>query len=902
MNLSFRPVALVSLWEPAQLDSRHLVAFMPDQSSKTVYDWQWVSHDPGTPEGREELKNFLELELQGATLVYSPAGATRFIPTTDREKREAMTQARYVLLGNRGAWFCQPFREKIPFSRGSGDVLYDILLIKYVTNRQKAQKLAAMPFRRLLSKLEVIPWDLDREVRDRMRQGRPSWQPLMEAVRVSEPRPDWQLNFERAFEWFLDEQEVELRAREYPFMRDPEGDRSGVVRLRYDRDRDRQRIDRHRTGLFALFAKKASRRPSFGDFFDLNTGDEDESAGSLDYCPDDDGRSHWRERRGKARLVARLDEDLITVEVAHDSAHAIPERGWLRYSDDLGTEFALRRQREASGEFLESKSLMSHLHSPTTIKGFRSRWEDAGKGLLGGADDRVKDMLTSQAFYALHGPPGTGKTTVAAHAVAAFLRAERGARILVSAQSNFALDNLALRILKMVNGLNVLAIRISTTRGEDKVRTELDDYRLENIALRLTKEIEAGCALRLERRTDSVPIRAILGRWKAALETGHLELTDRVRRGANLVFATCSAATRRNVDAVGSFGVYDWVIVEEAAKAWPTELAIPLVRGVRWSLIGDHKQLPAHRRLEVEELLTECADSDDDDLREHGQARADYARIFSLFGSLFEEPEPPAQAPKQASGLSQPPAQAPKQAGGLSRPLGRLNMQFRMREPIAEVVSRAFYADPVKVDGDGLPLGTLKTHEGNEKDSGIVEPAALAGQALVWLDTEGVEGCAAKGCWRNEGEVYLIARLLKAMRPAPLALPAGPDEEPLAILTPYREQIDALRAAGLPAGCEDHVYTLHEFQGREANVVIASLVRDTKRRAGTVQSNLGHTANPELINVLFSRARLLLVVVGNFTHFRDSGVEFWRSVCATVQREGQVLPAGEVLPREEGDA
>ena len=62
------------------------------------------------------------------------------------------------------------------------------------------------------------------------------------------------------------------------------------------------------------------------------------------------------------------------------------------------------------------------------------------------------------------------------------------------------------------------------------------------------------------------------------------------------------------------------------------------------------------------------------------------------------------------------------------------------------------------------------------------------------------------------------------------------------------------------------IFSVHEFQGREADIVVASLVRD-RVRGRNPHNNLGHLAQPELVNVLFSRARRLLVVIGRFQHF-----------------------------------
>lgn len=518
---------------------------------------------------------------------------------------------------------------------------------------------------------------------------------------------------------------------------------------------------------------------------------------------------------------------------------------------------------------------MSLIMAPATIRGPRDRWQDAGRGLRGGADVVVKDILASQAFYALHGPPGTGKTTVASHVVEAFLRAERGARLLISAQSNYSLDNLALRILSRLakHGRDILAVRVASPLAEekDKIDEGMEGWKLERLVQSRAARIAAESGSRLGRRDDPEAVRAILGRWRAALPTSYLELQERIHRGANLVFATCLTATKRNVDAVGNFGIYDWVIVEEAAKAWPTELAIPLVRGVRWALIGDHLQLQAHQRREVEEFLDECATSADEALRTHGEAKAEYARVFSLFGSLFHQAMP---APAPAAGP----------ARGLTAPLGRLTTQFRMRPAIAEVISQAFYDSGLDTDSSA------------DVDSGLTAPAALAGRALVWLDTEGVPDCSAKPRWFNLGEARILAALLRQMRPAPLSLKSPQDDEgdkPLAILTPYRQQKHLLKSQPMPAGCAECVHSVNEYQGHEANVVIASLVRDNTKGV-TPQHNFGFLVEPELVNVMLSRARRLLVVVGRFRHFHESGIRFWRVVCETVLKEGQVVPAADL--------
>ena len=431
----------------------------------------------------------------------------------------------------------------------------------------------------------------------------------------------------------------------------------------------------------------------------------------LEYFSDRNGRPD-RQRRGTAFLASRLDESLIEINPTDGSPPA-PETGWLRPKDDFGIELTLKRQREARMEFLDARSLLAQLHSPSTIGGFRHRGRRAGQDLRGGADDIVKDMLVSQAFYGLHGPPGTGKTTVAAHAVEAYLRAERGARILVSAQSNYALDNLALRIRNQLSRrvlTDFLAIRVSSRWGEEKIHP----------------------------------------------------------------------------------GLRDWTLDQ----------------------------------------------------------------------------------------------------------LGHLTLQFRMRRPIAEVISRAFYPCAAKKGAGSPAAGTLKTDPETEVDTGLRAPKALVGQALVWLDTQGVDGCGDQPRWANSGEARIVAGLLKVMKPPPpRSVNTGSHENPLAILTPYRDQIDML--VQTIRDRSSHIFSVHEFQGREADIVVASLVRD-KGRGTNPRSNLGHLSQPELVNVLFSRARRLLVVVGNFRHFHESGVDFWRSVCETTRQEGSVVRADAVLSFDGG--
>jgi hypothetical protein len=871
---------------------KHLMIFMPRECAETIHRWGLVEHNPETDEGRVELATYIANDVRGAYMTDSPHGADPFVRGRDVV---SLRESRQVILGNQLAWFCDYYRPRD--EHGNLETPTErALIIKYVVQKsvpaveKKLRELDWTSARRVPD-LHLRAIDIDRDVMARRISRSPSWRDLVEATRPVAVDSPQELQFHEAIDWLLDYQDVELAARAYPFLR-AEGDRSDVL-VHYDAERDQRRIVASPT--FVKYAATPSLRPEFGSFFsDL---ENDEGSVDVDIMEDRGGRP-GRVRITSAQVVRKEGQDRLLLQ-RNRGEPPIPERGWLRPADDRGSQLSLDRQRGASHDLYRAKHLQGHLRKPRTIRTFEWRWRDAGSELKGSGGEVVREMLVCEPFAAVQGPPGTGKTLVAATAIAAYLRRYPAARILVSAQSNFALDNLAVRVLTEIgemdeagrparhespgDRLRPVAMRVTGYGIDARRRVDLavQPWRRLEAAVRLAAQVRARTERRLGDENAELPplLREVLVQWSQMLsgqqESVVPELADRLHRGANLVFATCAASTPELLYPT-SEAVFDWVIVEEAAKAWPTELAIPLLRGLRWTLIGDHLQLPAHRREDLKRFLDACAADPSPRMAHVTPDKAvEYVRVFDMFGQLFAASVDPRQ------------------------PLRRMSVQFRMREPIGELVSRVFYpAQPLRHLEDGLPAGSLETYIEPDPKKRIplvrlARPHQLDAQSLVWLDTTGITSCHDEPHWWNPGEAAVVQELLEDLDPFPRANQAGYGPSPLAVLTPYREQLSLLQRSDV---ARPYVSTVHAFQGREADVVIVSLVRDTPRGPvgpRAVRAALGHLAQRQLVNVLFSRARRLLVVVGRYDHYASitgpSG--FWTDVCRAVELNGITVKA-----------
>ncbi|WP_165900524.1 AAA domain-containing protein [Microbispora triticiradicis] len=874
-----------------------LVVHMPRQSDETLLARDWISQSATTEPGREELAAFIVEDLQNARLVLSPHGAEPFVRGGSAAERR---EARFVLLGRRIAWFCQYFWRRT--WAGQSPPLEEALIIKYVVERTSPRvermidELARDPLRVEVPGIETVAMTIDARSMDAQLAGRPSWKELVDQLTPPTPESGRDLEYGRALDWLLTFQGAELRARTYPFTR--VGALGDEVKVEWERETDRQYV--LRDALLTKLADSPWLRPAFGDFFG-NLEEEDHGYALVEVGEDENGRPRWLAERSVWQVSHKEGEDRVILRrrPGH-GGRALPAKGWLRPYSDQGTQSALNRQADARWDLLEARGLLSQLRNPRSIRTPQQRWEQAGAELEGeNSQETVRSMLACQPLYAIQGPPGTGKTTVVAEAVAGYLEAEPTARVLVSAQSGYALDNLAQRILERVGELGPdgkpadewpgVALRITSYSGTPPTPT-VQPWTRSELAVRQAGRIRARVGQVLRDRVGSDSLRLVLEEWAHLLDPGtgdnvHLELGDRLERAANLVFATCATATAQAVTPSGTRSRFDWVIVEEAAKAWPTELSMPLSRGTRWTLIGDHKQLGAHRRADFERFLDSCRADPNPEIADLFHRREDYLDVFDTFRRLFRPLDDPNLTDEARTRL----------------PLRRLTTQFRMRPPIAEIVSRVFYPEPNAARlPDGLPPGTLTS--GREvAASPLRKPQALAGASVVWIDTHDVADCADEPRWRNPGEARVVGALVDLCNPRPEPYQNGFSGEPLAVLTPYRQQLDQLRQYG---ALRDYLYTIHSFQGREADIVITSLVRDRQRgHAEQTWASLGHLAQRNLINVMMSRARKLLVIVGDFHHFSrvdadtslDDDERFWGRLCTAVQLYGTVVPATEVI-------
>ena len=301
-------------------------------------------------------------------------------------------------------------------------------------------------------------------------------------------------------------------------------------------------------------------------------------------------------------------------------------------------------------------------------------------------------------------------------------------------------------------------------------------------------------------------------------------------RRAEIVASTCVGLTAASD--VGDLE-FDLCIIDEASKATAMETCVPFSRSKRWVLVGDSKQLPPFR----EEILASA------ELRARYELESEEA-VESLFERFQRELPPSNQA--------------------------MLTKQYRMVEPIGRMVSECFY--------DGKLESMRKT-----VDASL---ASVSGRVANWFTTADLPNRREEQAglsFVNTAEAAIVCQLLQRVNQI-LYQSDKPGRRDVLVLSGYKGQVTHLhrRLIPLQSSLERlnvECCTIDRVQGQQADIVVFSVTRSNElARAGFLRAL-------ERINVALSRARELLVIVGDHAFVEKSeGAESLRDVIRHMRR------------------
>ncbi len=322
-------------------------------------------------------------------------------------------------------------------------------------------------------------------------------------------------------------------------------------------------------------------------------------------------------------------------------------------------------------------------------------------------------------------------------------------------------------------------------------------------------------------------VMAMAQEWVDRLGTLRGNFEEFLAKTRSLVCGTCVGLGR------SQFGVarnrYDWVIVDEAARATPGELAVAIQSGRRVLLVGDHRQLPP---LYTEPLVRRISA----DLQWPDRSvltRSDFERAFeSDYG---------------------------RQVGAT------LQTQYRMAPPIGELVSACFYPVPLQ-PGRGDPPPWFD------------QLPERIGAVVTWVDTSDA-GRESHDRPKTPGfdNLYEAREILDLLRSICTGGPfvqslmdhCAEDEKPIGVICMYAAQERLLQrmlseqdwATGYRRLIK--IDTVDSYQGKENRIIIVSTTRNNGRyEQGFLSSN-------ERVNVAISRAMDRLVIVGAARMWRE---------------------------------
>ena len=147
-----------------------------------------------------------------------------------------------------------------------------------------------------------------------------------------------------------------------------------------------------------------------------------------------------------------------------------------------------------------------------------------------------------------------------------------------------------------------------------------------------------------------------------------------------------------------------------------------------------------------------------------------------------------------------------------------------------------------------------------------INPIIRPNTHAVWIDVKSPETALNPG-FRNDGELKAIDLVLRALEQADgykefQNSQTKPEDKEIGIITFYSAQSREIKKKY--KGRAYRIDVVDRFQGMERNIVIVSTVRSNAK------NNIGFAKEIERINVAFSRARRLLIVVGNKRQFESN--------------------------------
>jgi DNA polymerase alpha-associated DNA helicase A len=612
----------------------------------------------------------------------------------------------------------------------------------------------------------------------------------------------------------------------------------------------------------------------------------------------DDGRAEWtvskfatlageRERLPELRYQGSGETDDQQAFAFTTNVALVPGASvYLRPRRDSGFERAIRRRLQNIVAARANVELLRALDDPAQVALDDALRDIAAPGVLPtDLDDSKKaawqSISAGKSINVVVGPPGVGKTYLVSQLVKSILSVTSDARILVSAQNHETLVQMEDELRKTLPLEATVIVRIERPRSDH----EASSLRQASAAL-----LQSAAAARTDGEAVMANQRYQIKQALGPVDEAERAIADRVLRDTdNLLLrssdVTLATTSSHVIEEMFSDGEqFDWVIVEEAARANGAELIGALLLGNRRVMIGDHNQLSPFDVVDRQkfygaafaaELLKDAKAqiSTISDLPPEVEATLDLIKSDQLL--LVDVLAAAARLEEAFRSIAEREADREKTTNRQSSIANVLLEQSRMHPALGELVSNVFY------DRKLIPSERVK-----KRASTVTQDAGFPAAPLVILDMpslsvvkEGAFEQQVKRSYRNETEAAALVSALKSLSPI-----RGEDGRlpTLAILSPYLAQVDHLeRLLGQAADSErgtlfgfesprrnrKFVYTSDSFQGGEADVVIASLVRNNVM-VGT--RALGFMKNPQRMNVLLSRAKQKLVLATSLQFIRNA--------------------------------